>query len=134
MENLIDKEIESDRYLRLLADFENYKKRTEKEKDEIRVSTKIEMLSSILDIDSELALATKSNKDEGIKLIISKLDKFLSTQGIESIQTEHYDQDLHDVVSVIPSDCETGKIIDVVSKGYTLEGKPFRFPKIILSK
>lgn len=130
----MDKEIESDRYLRLLADFENYKKRTEREKEEIRVSVKIEMLSSILDIDSELSIATKSNKDEGIKLIISKLDKFLSTQGIESIQTDYYDQDLHDVVSIIPCFGEKGEIVDVVSKGYTLEGKPFRFPKVILSK
>ena len=53
-------------------------------------------------------------------------------QGIEAIQTENYDEDLHEVISVV----ETGekKILDVVSKGYSINGNPFRYPKIILSK
>jgi molecular chaperone GrpE (heat shock protein) len=65
-------------------------------------------------------------------LILSKLDTFLKSQGIENIQTDEYDEDLHEVISVIPSD--EVKVFDVVSKGYTLNGKPFRYPKIILGK
>jgi molecular chaperone GrpE (heat shock protein) len=75
----------------------------------------------------------KSRKDdEGLVLIISKLEKFLNTQGIETIQTDTYDEDIHEVISVIEIGEE--KIVDVVSKGYSLNGKPFRFPKIILGR
>lgn len=130
----VDKLKESeDKYLRLYADFENYKKRTQKEKEDLVTNTKIKLLQSILDMDNDLNFALKSNGDsDGINLIISKLWTFLKSQGIESIQTETYDDELHEVISIIPGEEE--KIVDVVSKGYTLNGKPFRYPKIILSK
>jgi molecular chaperone GrpE (heat shock protein) len=115
------------------VDFENYKKRVTKEKDDLRVNTKTMMLTAILDLDSDLSIAVKASKDpDGLRLIMSKLDKFLSNQGVESIQTETYDTDLHEVISVLEIGEE--KIIDVVSKGYSINGKPFRFPKIILGK
>lgn len=127
---------ESERkYLLLYADFENYKKRSQKDKEEIVTNTKVKLLQSILDMDNDLSFAIKSSKEEvsgGVSLIVSKLDSFLKSQGIENIQTEEYDEDLHEVISVIPMS-ET-KIVDVVSKGYTLNGKPFRYPKIILGK
>ena len=129
---IIKSELE-DKYLRLFAEFDNYKKRTNKEKEEIKVATKTNMISPILDLDSDLAIAMKNTKDDsGIKLIVSKLEKFLNSQGIQSIQTETYDPDIHEVISIL----EVGKesIVDVVSKGYSLNGKPFRFPKIILGK
>lgn len=124
----------NDKYLRLFAEFENYKKRTQKDKEDIKIATKTSMLSAILDLDSDLAIAMKNSKgdNEGLKLIMSKLEKFLNNQGVESIQTETYDVDLHEVISILEVGEE--KIIDVVSKGYTLSGKPFRFPKIILGK
>lgn len=92
------------------------------------------MLQSILDMDNDLSYAVKSSKEvgSGLKLIITKLDTFLKSQGIEPIQTETYDEELHEVLSIIKSD-KSG-IVDVVSKGYTLNGKPFRYPKIILSQ
>jgi molecular chaperone GrpE len=123
-----------DKYLRLLAEFDNYKKRVNKEKEDIKIDTKTQMLSSILDIDSDLALARKNIKEEneGLNLILSKLNSYLKSLGIESIQTETYDPDMHEVISII----EIGeqKIIDVISKGYTIGGRPFRYPKIILGK
>ncbi len=123
----------NDKYLRLFADFENYKRRVAKEKEDLRINTKTMMLTSILDLDSDLSIAVKSSKDpEGLKLIMSKLEKFLNNQGVESIQTDTYDADLHEVISVLEIGEE--KIIDVVSKGYTINGKPFRFPKILLGK
>lgn len=122
-----------DLYLRLYADFDNYKKRATKEREDVTIQTKINTISSILDLDSDLSLAKKNIPDsEGLNLIFQKLGNFLKSQGIEEIQTESYDPDLHEVISVI----ETGenKIIDVISKGYKIGEKPFRYPKIILSK
>ena len=124
----------NDKYLRLAAEFENYKRRVQKDKDDLITNTKIKMIQSILDIDNDLNFAIKSSGEisDGVKLIVSKIDSFLKSQGIENIQTEEYDEDLHEVISVISSD--KTKVIDVVGKGYTLNGKPFRYPKIILGK
>jgi molecular chaperone GrpE len=126
----------NDKYLRLAAEFENYKKRVQKEKEDLVLNTKVKTLSSLLDMDNDFNIATKSIKNEealeGIRVIHSKLSSFLISQGIEEVQTESYDEDLHEVISVIPG--EDNKIVDVVSKGYTLNGKPFRYPKIVLSK
>lgn len=127
---------EQNKYLLLYADFENYKRRVQREKEELKNNTKVSMITSILDMDNDIELAIKNIKDEsardGVKLIASKVQSFLKTQGIEPIQTETYDEDLHEVISVL----EIGetKIVDVVSKGYTLNEKPFRFPKIVLGK
>lgn len=133
--SVLEKQLEeaNSKYMLLYADFENYKKRVTKEKDELRNNTKVSMLSAILDMDNDIALALKNIKDdaakEGVKLIAGKLENFLKTQGIETIQTENYDEDLHEVVTVLGD----GKnVIDVISKGYTLSGKPFRYPKIVL--
>ena len=125
-----------DKYLRIYAEFENYKKRIKKEKEELINDTKISMISSIIDIDNDISIAIKNIQDditrEGVKLIASKLQKFLKSHDIEPIQTDKYDNNLHEVISIV----NTGKngIVDVISKGYTLHGKPFRYPKIILSK
>jgi len=137
-ENEITKKLadSEEKYLRLYAEFDNFKKRTHKEKEDIKNNTKISVISSILDMDNDISIAIKSIKDKetisGIKLITQKLDNFLKSQGIESIQTDTYDADIHEVISVI----ETGttEIVDVVSKGYSINGRPFRYPKIVLSK
>ena len=125
-----------DKYVRLYAEFDNYKRRTMKDKEELVVNTKVKMLSSILDMDNDLSIAIKSVKSEeakeGLNLITQKLDNFLKSQGVEIIQTETYDDELHEVISVM--DIGESKIIDVIGKGYSLNGKPFRYPKIILGK
>jgi molecular chaperone GrpE len=127
---------EKNKYLLLYADFENYKKRVQKEKEELKNSTKVNMITSILDMDSDIELAIKNIKDEsakeGVSLIAGKVQTFLKSQGIETIQTETYDEDLHEVISVL--EIGESKVIDVVTKGYSLNGKPFRFPKIVLGK
>jgi molecular chaperone GrpE len=121
------------KYKLLYADFENYKKRAAKEKEELRNSVKASMLSSLLDIDSDLSLAVRSIKDEsakeGMQIIMGKLETFLKGHGVEAIQTEEYDEDLHEVISMMG---EGKSVIDVISKGYTIGGKPFRYPKVIL--
>lgn len=122
-----------DKYIRLYSDFENYKKRSIKEKQEVISKTKIETLKSILDIDNDIFFAKKSIADkEGIDIITNKISNFLKSNGIEEVQTDFYDPDLHEVVSVMEIGEE--KIIDVVSKGYMLNGKIFRHPKIIIGK
>jgi len=123
----------NDKYLRLAAEFENFKKRSLREKDEIRNTTKHLMLSSILDLDSDLSICVgQEPNNSGLILMKNKITKFLSQQGIEDIQTDTYDIDLHEVVSVLEIGEE--KIIDVVSKGYKQNGNPIRYPKIILGK
>lgn len=129
--------IESEeKYLRLYSDFENYKKRVQKEKEELVFKTKTEMLSSILDIDNDITIALKNINDEetkyGVTLIIKKIEMFLKNNNIETIQTEVYDRDLHDVVSIL--EIGESKIIDVITKGYILNDKVIRYPKIILGK
>jgi molecular chaperone GrpE len=135
--DLVEKLAEAeDKYVRLYAEFENYKRRVQKEKEEIKFNAKVGMVTPILDMDNDVAIAIKNIKDEsakqGVQLIAQKLENFLKSQGIETIQTETYDDELHEVISVVP----TGKseVIDVVSKGYMLNGKPFRHPKIVIGK
>ena len=126
----------NNKYMLLYADFENYKKRVIKEKEEIKNNTKVSMITSILDMDNDISLALKNIKDdsarEGVQLIANKIETFLKSHKIEIIQTETYDRDLHEVISILP--IGESKVIDVVSKGYTLDGKPFRYPKIILGE
>ncbi len=123
-----------DMYIRLYADMDNLKKRISKEKEEVSIATKAKMIDSILDMDNDLNIALKSFKEvpTGIDLIINKLKHFLESQNIKEIETDKYDSDVHEVVSVL----ETGvdKIVDVVSKGYRMGDKVIRYPKIILSK
>ena len=126
----------NNKYMLLYADFENYKRRVQKDKEELKNNTKVSMITSILDMDNDIALAIKNIKDEGAKegvqLIANKIETFLKGQGIEPIQTNTYDEDLHEVISILP--IGEKKVIDVVSKGYTIDGKPFRYPKIILGE
>ena len=126
----------NNKYMLLYADFENYKKRIQKDKDELKNNTKVSMITSILDMDNDISLAIKNIKDqsakEGVQLIANKIETFLKNQGIEIIQTETYDEDLHEVISILP--IGEKKVVDVVSKGYTIDGKPFRYPKIILGE
>jgi molecular chaperone GrpE len=126
----------NNKYMLLYADFENYKRRVQKDKEELKNNTKVSMITSILDMDNDIALAIKNIKDEGAKegvqLIANKIETFLKGQGIEPIQTNTYDEDLHEVISILP--IGEKKVVDVVSKGYTIDGKPFRYPKIILGE
>ena len=133
------KEVETDwkdSYLRLYADFDNYKKRVVKDKEDIRKNTKMDTLVSVLELDNDLHLASKMIKDtkslQAIKVITDKLTKFLKTHGIEDVPTDTYDEDLHEVISVL----ETGesKVVDVVSKGYKMNGVVVKYPKVIISK
>ena len=93
---LVEKLAESeDKYVRLYAEFDNYKRRVQKDKEEIRFNTKVAMITPIIDMDNDVAIAIKNIKDEsareGVQLIAQKLESFLKSQGIETIQTDTYD-------------------------------------------
>jgi len=124
-----------DKYLRLAADFDNFKRRSNDEKNDIRLKEKVNSLNSILELDNELEIAFKMIPDESkhlFQIFMDKMTKILKSNGIETIQTDEYDSDIHEVIQVI----ETGeeKIHDVVSKGYKLGDKVIKYPKIVLSK
>ena len=124
-----------DKYLRLASDFENHKKRTNSEKEDLVKKTKVNLLNSILDLDNDMTLAYKmldNEHKESVEIFIHKMKSFLTSQGIEEIQTDEYDSDLHEVVHVIESG--ESKIVDVVSKGYKINDKVVKYPKIVLSK
>jgi molecular chaperone GrpE len=124
-----------DKYLRLAADFDNFKRRSNDEKNDIRLKEKVNSLNSILELDNELEIAFKMIPDESkhlFQIFMDKMTKILKSNGVETIQTDEYDSDIHEVIQVI----ETGeeKIHDVVSKGYKLGDKVIKYPKIVLSK
>ena len=122
-----------DKYLRLVAEFDNYKKRTSKEKQDLILQTTEKLMSTIMDIDNDLSLMIESEKDDSVKNILSlvyrKLDNFLKSKNIESIEETEYNPEIHEVISKMNSDVET---IKVVSKGYRIGDKIVRYPKIIL--
>jgi molecular chaperone GrpE len=121
-------------YIRLSADFDNYRKRTLKEREEITLRTKASVLDSIMDLDSDVSIASESIKDEqareGMKLILNKVNKFLSNNGIESIQNETYNPEEHEVVHILTEGSK--EIKSVVSKGYKSGDKILRYSKVVI--
>ncbi len=133
-------------YLRLNAEFDNYRKRTLKEKAELLKSGSERVLLDIIAVvdDFERALDNISKTEdieavkEGIDLIYSKFTSFLTKHGVKEIETigHAFDTDKHEAVTTIPAQSEEDKdkIIDSIQKGYTLDDKVIRYPKVIVAK
>ena len=133
-------------YLRLNAEFDNYRKRTLKEKAELLKSGSERVLLDIIAVvdDFERALDNISKTEdidavkEGIDLIYSKFANFLTKHGVKEIETigHAFDTDKHEAVTTIPAQSEEDKdkIIDSIQKGYTLDDKIIRYPKVIVAK
>ena len=133
-------------YLRLNAEFDNYRKRTLKEKAELLKSGSERVLLDIIAVvdDFERALDNISKTEdidavkEGIDLIYSKFSNFLTKHGVKEIETigHAFDTDKHEAVTTIPAQSEDDKdkIIDSIQKGYTLDDKIIRYPKVIVAK
>lgn len=134
------------KYLRLSAEFDNYRKRTLKEKMDLQVSAREDILVNILPVvdDFERGMdsvesATDINAvKEGIKLIYTKFSGFLSQQGVKEIDAvgKKFDTDLHEAITKIPveSKKKKGKVVDVVEKGYTLKEKVIRYSKVVIGE
>lgn len=140
------KEIEQlkDKYLRTVAEFDNYKKRTLKEKAELLLNGSEKAISSILPIldDFERAIADKTEDPaamkEGVMLIYNKFVKTLESLGVKKIETEgkNFDVDFHEAVALVPGmgDDKKGKVIDCVQTGYKLNDKVIRHAKVAVGQ
>lgn len=137
---------EKKEYLFLMAEFDNFRKRTVKEKAEIIKNASGQAMKGLLPIvdDFERGLeATKDTDDaaavrEGMELIYNKLVKYMESNGVKAMQTtgEPFDADLHEAIAQVPAqtDDQKDKIIDTVSKGYTINGKVLRHAKVVVAK
>jgi molecular chaperone GrpE len=132
-----DNEQERDRYMRLQAEFDNYKKRVHKERNILESQTKYNTLAGIIDIIDDLELARKNEpNNEGFQLIFSKLESYLQKQGVEEVDCEgNFDSDRHECLTVLNlGEDKYNQIVEVVQKGYMINGNIVRYPKVVISK
>lgn len=135
----------ADEYLRLMAEFDNFRRRTAKERLELVATAGEDVIKGLLPVldDCERAMAVLRDSDamaaakEGTELIYNKLVDYLKSRGLTEIETKDkpLDTDFHEAVAQIPSPDETkkGLIYDVVQKGYMLNGKVIRFAKVVVA-
>lgn len=134
----------NDRYLRLFSEFDNYRKRTLKEKIELGKTASEDVIISILPVldDFERALSSFEEMDvnesfkEGVRLIFNKFLTLLQQKGLETIDSigEEFDTDFHEAVTNIPAQSEEmkGKVADEIEKGYKLNDKVIRYAKVVV--
>ena len=139
-------EEQKNKYLRLSAEFDNYRKRTMKEKAELILNGGEKSLSSILPVvdDFERAIKTMETATdvnavkEGVELIYNKFMAVLAQNGVKVIETKDQplDTDYHEAIAVIPapSEAQKGKILDCVQTGYTLNDKVLRHAKVVVGE
>lgn len=137
---------EKDKFLRLFAEFENYKKRTSKERVELFKTANQDMMVAMLPVLDDFDRAVneiRKGKDEellkGVELIQNKFKETLRSKGLEEMEVkegEAFDAELHEAITQIPAPSEDlkGKIVDVVQKGYKLGERIIRFPKVVTGK
>lgn len=129
-----------DKYLRLYSEFDNFRKRTAKEKiDLIHTATEglmLDLLSVVDDFDRAKANAKEGEISDGIALIFNKLESTLQAKGLKEMQAkgELFNADIHDCITQFPAPTpeEKGKVVDVIEKGYYLKDKVIRFAKVIV--
>lgn len=131
----------NDSYLRLHAEFDNYRRRTMKEKADLLKTGNERAILGILTIvdDFERALPNiPEEAKEGIELIYSKFQHFLAQNGVKETESlgETFDTEKHEAITTIPAQSEDqkDKVVDCIQKGYTLNDKVIRFPKVIVAK
>lgn len=135
-----------DKYVRLYSEFENYRKRTAREKIDIITNASENVLKEIIPIldDFERAIANNENVEEistikeGFELIHNKIFKTLTNQGLTSMDSigKSFDPDIHEAITKIPATKNKmkGKVMDVIEKGYTLNEKVIRFAKVVVGE
>ncbi|HVU83863.1 MAG TPA: nucleotide exchange factor GrpE [Puia sp.] len=137
---------QKDKYLRLFAEFDNFKKRSARENIELRQTAGKEIITSLLDVlddmdRAERQLQTAGNIDqvkEGIQLVFSKLRNTLQNKGLKAMQSigTDFDVEKHEAITEVPvqDEKQKGKVIDEVQKGYYLNDKIIRFAKVVVGK
>ena len=141
-----DLAVEKDKFLRLFAEFENYKKRTSKERLDLFKTANQEVLQALLpvldDFDRAMAEIKKSEEDilvKGVELIHEKLKSTLISKGLEEVEVragDAFNADFAEAITQIPAPDDTlkGKIVDVLEKGYKLGDKIIRYPKVVIGQ
>lgn len=141
-----DLEKEKDKFLRLFAEFENYKRRTSKERVELFKTAGQDVITSMLpvldDFDRGLNEIRKAKDKEllkGVELIYNKFRETLRAKGLEQMEVKEgdaFDAEVHEAITQIPapSDKLKGKVVDVVEKGYKLGDRIIRYPKVVTGK
>jgi len=137
----------NEKYLRLFSEFDNFRKRTLKEKIDLGKTASAEVITALLpiidDLERALSIQTENNDENqalrtGLELIFSKFKALLNQKGVEEIQAKgkDFDTDFHEAITHIPAptEAEKGKVIDEVQKGYVLHGKVIRFSKVVVGQ
>lgn len=136
----------NDKFLRLYAEFDNYKRRTMKERAELLQSAGKDVIVSILPIIDDFERAIKANENiedikaikDGVELIYNKLLNNLTSKGLSSESSigKEFNADIHEAITTIPAPDESmkGKIIDEIEKGYNLNGSVIRFAKVVIGE
>jgi molecular chaperone GrpE len=129
-----------EKYLRLYSDFENFRKRTAKEKiDLIHTASEgliKDLLPALDNYERALANAPEGEISEGIQLIFSQISSTLQSKGLKELEAkgEVFDADLHDCITQFqaPTEAEKGKVLEVIEKGYKLNEKVIRYAKVVV--
>lgn len=133
-------------YLFLMAEFDNFRKRTVKEKAELIKNASGQAMKELLPIVDDFERGIEATKDcddanasrEGMELIYNKLVKLMEQNGVKAMDTngETFDADSHEAIAQVPAQSEEmkGKIIDTVTKGYTINGKVLRHAKVVVAQ
>jgi molecular chaperone GrpE len=136
----------NDKYLRLYSEFDNFRRRTSKEKLELAKTASEELMIELLPVLDDFERATKSAEDiqdcgavkEGMDLIHSKLKTILTKKGLAPIEAKggEFDTDFHEAITYIPapSDDLKGKVVDEIEKGYKLNDKVIRYSKVVIGQ
>lgn len=134
----------NDKYLRLYSDFDNFRKRTAKEKIELIQNGGEDVFKILIPVVDDFERAIKSNAEttdvktitDGVHLIYNKLKNTLTQKGLVEMKSmgEVFNTDLHEAITNIPAPSEDlkGKVVDELEKGYTLNGKVIRFAKVVI--
>ncbi len=135
-----------DKYLRLFAEFDNYKKRTIREKVELMNTAAQDTMSALLDVLDDFDRAkeiaddekTEESLSEGVRLVYHKLYHVLSQKGLKPMEStgQPFDPELHEAISEIPAPQpdQKGKVVDTITKGYTLNDRIIRHAKVVVGK
>lgn len=135
-----------DKYLRQVAEFDNYRKRTAKERIDLIKTASGDTIRDLLPVLDDIERAIKAADDEsnedqigdGVRLIFRRLQNTLQAKGLKAIESTGvpFDAEIHEAVTEFPAPSEDmkGKVFDTVEKGYTLNDKIIRFPKVVVGK
>ncbi len=135
-----------DKYVRLLAEFENYRKRTIREKVDLMATAAQDTMSAILPVLDDFDRAKANAEDdsntepfsEGVMLVYNKLYSILEQKGLKAMESNgvDFDPEFHEAITEIPAPSEElkGKVIDTVEKGYTLKDKIIRYARVVVGK